>query len=267
MTKYSYMIFEPLSSQEPNRLRASLEQIAQCGYEGAELNLVHPTAVELGTLEAWLRDLDLVIPSFLTGAVYSSDCCMASKEAGARRRAVEHLFDCLETAARFGAIIVVGLLQGQRSDESDTQTAHRRIVDCLREIGTRAVDMGVGVVIEPINHLQVGFNHSVAEVRGLVRDVGCSAVQPMVDTIHMNIEEKSVVEPILDCGAELGHVHLCESNGALLGSGHVDFRAVLEALNTVEYTGFASVKDYRSPDLAKSARSCLRFLQSVEKPS
>ena len=267
MAKYSYMIFEPLSSLEPEQLRANLEQIAECGYEGVELNLVQPTAVDLETLESWLRDLGLVIPSFLTGAVYGSDCCMASPELGARRRAVEHLFDCLETAARFGAIIVVGLLQGQRSDESNTQTAHQRIVDCLREVGTRAVEMGVGVVIEPINHLQVGFNHSVAEVRGLINDVGCAAVRPMVDTIHMNIEEKSVVQPILDCGNELGHVHLCESNGALLGSGHVDFRAVLEALNTVEYRRFASVKDYRSPDLAKSARSSLRFLHSAEKAS
>lgn len=264
MTKYSYMIFKPLSVQEPDSLRAALEQISECGYEGVELNLAHPAAVDLGTLDSWLRDLGLVIPSFLTGAVYSNDCCMSSKDAGTRRRAVEHLFACLESAARFGALLVVGLLQGQRSDENDTQTANRRITDCLREVGARAVDAGVRVVIEPINHLQVGFNHSVAEVRELVNAVGCEAVQPMVDTIHMNIEEKSVVQPIMDCGAELGHVHLCESNGALLGSGHVDFHAVLKALEAVEYNGFASVKDYRSPDLAHSARSCLRFLRDLE---
>jgi sugar phosphate isomerase/epimerase len=264
MTKYSYMIFEPLSVKEPGALRADLEKIASCGYEGVELNLLHPTAVALDTLESWLRDLDLVIPSFLTGAAYRDGCCMSSKDSGARRRAVEHLFDCLETAARFGAILVVGLLQGQRSDESDTQTANRRIADCLREVGTRAVDAGVRVVIEPINHLQVGFNHSVAEVRSLVSEVGSTAVRPMADTIHMNIEEKSVVQPILDCGAELGHVHLCESNGALLGSGHIDFRAVMKALDAVEYEGFASVKDYRSPDLASSARICLEFLRNLE---
>ena len=267
MTKYSYMIVEPLTDLEPARLRANLEQIAACGYEGVELNLVQPTAVDLGTLELWLRDLGLVVPSFLTGAAYGSDCCMASKNASARRRAVEHLFECLETAARFGAIIVVGLLQGQRSDESSPQRAHQRIVDCLREIGARAADLGVGAVIEPINHLQVGFNHSVAEVRRLVGEVGCAAVRPMVDTIHMNIEEKSVVQPILDCGPELGHVHLCESNGSRLGSGHVDFKAVLDALNRVEYGAFASVKDYRSPDLSESARSCWRYLQSVEQSS
>ena len=61
----------------------------------------------------------------------------------------------------------------------------------------------------------------------------------MLDTIHMNIEERSLTEPIYRCGESLGHVHLCESNGGVFGRGHIDFKSVLQALKSVGYQGFA----------------------------
>jgi D-psicose/D-tagatose/L-ribulose 3-epimerase len=104
----------------------------------------------------------------------------------------------------------------------------------------------VGLVMEPVNHLQVGFNTTVAEVRAMVARVGSPRLRPMVDTLHMNIEERSLVEPIHALGADLGHVHLCETNGGIFGSAHIDFAAVLRALDDIGYTGFIAVKVYRN---------------------
>jgi len=70
-------------------------------------------------------------------------------------------------------------------------------------------------------------------------------VKPMVDTLHINIEETSLTQPIYDCGGALRHVHLCESNGGVFGSGSIDFGAVLRVLDDIGYAGFASVKVYR----------------------
>ena len=85
----------------------------------------------------------------------------------------------------------------------------------------------------------------------------------MVDTIHLNIEERSLTQPILDCGPALRHVHLCENNGALFGTGHIDFAAVGRALNQIGYDGFASVKVYRHPDLQTAARESIDYLRRV----
>lgn len=64
----------------------------------------------------------------------------------------------------------------------------------------------------------------------------------MVDTIHMNIEETSLTEPIHACGESLRHVHLCESNGGRLGSGNVAFRSVLAALRAIQYSYSEALK-------------------------
>ena len=90
-----------------------------------------------------------------------------------------------------------------------------------------------------------------------IADIGLPAVKPMVDTVHLNIEERSLVEPIRACGRQLRHVHLCESNAGRFGTGHIDFKAVRGALEEIGYDGFASVKVYRQVEFDEAARSSI----------
>jgi sugar phosphate isomerase/epimerase len=84
----------------------------------------------------------------------------------------------------------------------------------------------------------------------------------MVDTVHLNIEEKSLTQPIYDCGAELRHVHLCESNGGLFGTGHMAFGPILQALDDIGYNHFGSVKVYRRATMVEAARRSIEYLRS-----
>ncbi len=264
MTRYSYIVIEPLSSFGPgDRLQGILSLLRDCGYAGVELNLTKPTGVDLDRLERWLSDLDLVVPSFLTGDAYGEGLCLSSPDLSVRQRTVERLIGYLDVAQRFDAILVVGLLQGLRSDEPDPDVANPRITECLREVAAAAEEKKREIVIEPVNHLQVGFNNSVGEVLDLIKAVGSPAVKPMVDTIHMNIEEASLLEPIRRCGDRLRHVHLCESNGSLFGTGNVDFGSVLKSLDEINYQQFASVKIYRGASLQEAAPSSIEYLRKV----
>jgi sugar phosphate isomerase/epimerase len=266
MVRYSYILVDPLSSfGSEDDIRRALALLRDCGYAGVEINLTEPLGVAPERLKGWLAELGLVVPAFLTGAAYSEGLCLSSPDQTIRGEAVRRLVRYVEIGQEFNAILVIGLMQGLPSDEPDVDVANRRIVECLRKVADAAEDRRVKMVIEPVNHLQVGFNNSVAEVLRLIERVKSSSVRPMVDTIHLNIEEKSLVQPILDCGSDLGHIHLCESNGSLFGSGNIDFRSVLKALGDIDYDGFASVKVYRRATLEVAARSSIEFLRSLRR--
>ena len=263
MIKLSYIMVDPLSTlgSDAEVLRA-FTFLKECGYEGVELHVTDPMGVKLSDLHKWTDELGLKIPSFLTGDAYHDGLCLSSPDAAVRTKAVQRLIQYLDVGAEFGAILVVGLMQGLRSDEPDPAVANQRIADCLRSVAEVAEQKLVELVIEPVNHLQVGFNNTVAEVRQLIKNIGSPAMRPMVDTVHMNIEEASLTQPILDCGPELRHVHLCESNGGRFGSGHVNFRKVWQTLDEIGYDGFASVKVYREP-LQVGARTAIEYLQQM----
>jgi sugar phosphate isomerase/epimerase len=261
MTRLSYLVLPRLTAfKSPDQFSHLLRHVRECGYDGVELNITEPFGIEPGLLEEMIGEIGLAIPSFLTGEAYADGLCLSSPDASIRRRTVERLIRYVDVAARFHAVLVVGLLQGLRRDEPDPNVANRRIAEGLKQVAEAAGAKGVDLVIEPVNHLQVGFNNTVAEVQSLIAAIGSPAVRPMVDTIHLNIEERSLTDPILDCGKSLRHVHLCESNGGPFGTGHVDFMAVDRALNQIGYTGFASVKVYRQSDLATAVRESIDYL-------
>lgn len=263
MNHLSYMLIDPPSGWGRS-IDDTFRFIRSIGYDGVELNLTLELAGLLDDVDDAARVNDLPVVSLLTGAAYEEGLCLSAPDASIRDRTVERLVENMETAKRFGAILVVGLLQGLRSDEPDTETANARIVSGLQRVGREAEARGVDIVIEPVNHLQAGFNNSVGEVLRLIRDTGSTAFHPMVDTIHMNIEETSLVQPIHDCGARLRHVHLCESHGGLPGTGRIDFAAVLDALEGVGYPHFASVKVYRKAGLRDAVERSMAFFKGLK---
>lgn len=262
--RWSFILLERLASfASSEQLRRRLALLRHCGYDGVELNLTEPFGPDEGRLRRWLEDEGLAVPSFLTGEAYSEGLCLSAVDAEVRKRTVARLQRYVAVAQRFRAKLVVGLLQGTRRDEPDPAVAHARIVDGLSRVTETARAHGVDVVLEPVNHLQVGFHNSVGEVLALCREIGSPALHPMVDTIHLNIEEASLTAPILACGSALRHVHLCESNGGPFGSGHIDFAAALHALRQIEYSGYASVKVYRNATFEQAARDSLQFLLAL----
>lgn len=260
MFRYSYIIIDFSKIED---LQATFALLKSCGYAGVELNLTPSVLNRLDEIEGTIAGDGLVVPALLTGAAYEDGLCLSSPDPKIRELTVERLKSYLDVASRFNAILVVGLLQGLRSDEADPVVANQRIAACLHDVGLTALGAGVEIVIEPVNHLQVGFNNSLAEVQRLIAEIDVPVFKPMLDTIHMNIEETSLTEPVHRCGTSLGHVHLCESNAGLFGTGRIDFKSVLDALNSVGYEGFASVKVYRNASLEEAIRSSIEFLRAL----
>ena len=54
----------------------------------------------------------------------------------------------------------------------------------------------------------------------------------LLDTFHMNIEERSLGDAIRAAGARLGHFHTCENDRGAPGSGHVPWEEVAAACAT-----------------------------------
>ena len=262
MAKLSYILVDPLASLgDLDALETVFRFLRDLGYRGVEFNL---TASDLAKADGLLRlveRIDFPVVSFLTGANYFGEgLCLSSPRDDVRRQAVDRLLECTATAARFDAVLVVGQMQGFRSDESDVELAESRIQDGLRQVAEAAERHGSTIVVEPVNHLQCGFHNSLAAVMRLTERIGSRKLKPMLDSFHMNIEEQSMQAPIQRVGKDLGHFHLCESTGGLLGSGHLDFRAILGDLDAVDYSGYVSVKVYREPwELA--ARSSMEYLR------
>jgi sugar phosphate isomerase/epimerase len=258
--KLSFILCEPVT--DVGELERRMAKLASLGYHGVELTASHPLPYSTEDVIALTHKHRLPVVSLLSGWSYPNEnLCLASPRDDVRRRAVERLTEYVRHAACLDAVLVVGLMQGLRSDEPDGARANRRIETCLRPVADTAAGLGTTVVLEPVNHLQVGFNHTAAESAAMVERVGSPGLSYMLDTIHMNIEERSIVDTIRAHGRTIRHFHLCETNGGPLGTGSLDFPRVLATLTESCYSHFVSVKVYRHADWEEAAQGAIGFLR------
>ena len=92
----------------------------------------------------------------------------------------------------------------------------------LKELATYAGDRGVVLCVEPLNRFETSFLNLASQAIELVDRVDSPGCGMLLDTFHMNIEERSIGDAIRAAGKRLKHLHACENDRGAPGTGHID---------------------------------------------
>jgi sugar phosphate isomerase/epimerase len=263
--KFSYVLPDPGSYRDWAEFDADLACMKRAGYDAVELQIADPAEFDEERVRRSLSAVGYAMCAFQSGSTYySRHNCLCTPDEAVRRRTIDLLRSFVDLAARWKAVIVFGSLQGRRSDEPDGAAGAARIRQAIDEVGRHATDQGVTLAFEPVTHSEVGFHNTIAEVADLVRGLRLPGVRMMVDTYHMNIEEKDMLAPLADVRDILAHVHLSETNRGVLGAGHWPTAAFLGELRRIGYPGYCSVGVYNTPrPRHESIQSCMAAIRSA----
>ncbi len=116
------------------------------------------------------------------------------------------------------------------------------LVEGLTELGHHAGELGVMVLLEPLNRYEDHMLNTLAAAAELSSSVGLDSVKVMGDLFHMNVEEDDLANSIRRAGEVLAHVHVADSNREHPGTGHVDFAAALTALQDIGFDGYMAME-------------------------
>jgi D-psicose/D-tagatose/L-ribulose 3-epimerase len=128
------------------------------------------------------------------------------------------------------------------------------LVENLSELADFAADFDVILCVEPLNRFETSFINLVTQVIEVVDRVDHPSCRIMLDTFHMNIEEKSLGDAIRTAGSRLVHLHSCENDRGAPGSGNVDWPGVAQALKDINYEGPIVIESF-TPDVKSIARA------------
>ncbi|MDQ6666042.1 MAG: sugar phosphate isomerase/epimerase, partial [Acidobacteriota bacterium] len=223
---------------------ALLPRIKAAGFDGVEVPLFRPSEFAVADIRRGLADngLECTICSVLTGGLN-----MISDDAAVRARTRTHMEDCVKSAAEVGAKIIagplyspVGLLPGRRRNANEWNWA----VDCYRAIGPVLAGYDVTIAIEPLNRFETYFLNTAEDAVRLCDEIDHPNVGILFDTFHANIEEKDIAKAYRTVGKHLKHVHACENDRGIPGTGHVEWPAVFQALRDMRYDGWLTIESF-----------------------
>ena len=244
-------------------LDANLAHIACLGYDGVELAIRDPKLVDLDDLERLVRKHNLVVPAIGTGQAWGEEgLSFTDPDPSVRRAAIERAKSHVPVAARFHAVIIIGLLRGIVRSGVDHAQAMSWLIEALRECSDAARPHGIRLALEPINRYETTLINNAAQGLELIERVGASNFGLLLDTFHMNIEEPNIQDSIKQTGERIFHFHVADSNRWYPGAGHLDFKSILDALFATGYTGFVSGEFMPMPDAATGARNAIKHLRA-----
>ncbi len=100
--------------------------------------------------------------------------------------------------------------------------------------------------MEPLNRFETSFLNLTSQCVDVVDRVDSSACKILLDTFHMNIEEKSLGDAIRLAGNRLGHFHACGNDRGAPSPGNIRWNEVVGALRDVGYDGPLVIESFTS---------------------
>ena len=234
------------------------------GYDAVEIAIRDPKSFPVKVLEKAMREFDMEISAIGTGMAYLTEgLSLSHNDREIREKAIKRLKEHLEVAHLIDTIVIVGLIRGKAEGRKNALELFK---DSMKKVCEFAVSKNVHIVIEPLNRYESDILNTAEETVEFIESIKCENLGLLLDTFHMNIEEKDPVESIMKSKKWLKHFHVADSNRWAPGFGHIDFKAIFQALKDINYKGFITVESIPKPENAKKAAACaIEFLRRIEK--
>jgi D-psicose/D-tagatose/L-ribulose 3-epimerase len=188
-----------------------------------------------------------------------------------RKNGMSYVRHCIDAAQTMGAPNVCGPLYsavGRTWQATDDE--RKRDVDLLvaqlRELAKYAGDRGVGLGVEPLNRFETSFLNLTSQAIEVVDRVDHPGCGLLLDTFHMNIEERSIGDAIRAAGKRMRQLHACENDRGAPGSGHVPWPEVAAACKDVGFNGPFVIESFTNKvkSIARAAAIWRKFAETQD---
>ena len=242
------------------KLVENLARIKTLGFDGVELAIRDPALIDVTSLMSLLKEHRLPVSAIGTGQAYVEErLSFTDPREEVRQKAIQRIKAHAKLAELFDAIVIIGLIRGKRDSELDAEITEEWLVHALRACASD--NAGVRFAIEPVNRYESNLVNTARSGMDLLEKVDKKNVGLLLDTFHMNIEERSITESVKLVGDLLFHVHVADSNRWYPGAGHIDFPSIFEILDEIGYNGYVSAEILPLPDSDVAASKTIEYLQ------
>jgi 5-keto-L-gluconate epimerase len=258
-TKFGPLLFS-------GNLDEGLKNAKAMGYQGVELSLLDSKNVDQKWLLARLNELNLKVYAIATGQSYYTDgYSLYSTEENKKLNAIERIKGHIDIASKLGSMVIIGGVRGKLSEsgenrESEEAKGKLALAECLKF----AAKKNVILLIEPINRYETNLINTLQEGIKLIEELGVDNLKLLPDTFHMNIEEKSIEESLLESKPYIGYIHFADSNRHAPGFGHLNFKKILSSLMKMNYKEVIGVEILPKPDDCIAAKHAINYIRLLE---
>lgn len=248
----TFLFASPFTNRDTRLFR----QFRRWGFDSVEIAIEDPGHINPALVKRELDRHGLVCGSVAGCFGPGRDLRGSPTE---QKAAMTYVLALLDQMTVLGCPTLIGPLYSSVGRASAVPPAEykrqwRSVVKNLRPLCACAGNRRQQICLEPLNRYETDFINTCQQALQMIHDAGSPALKLMLDTFHMNIEEKSLADAIRQAGRHLGHFHACGSGRGTPGKDHTDWKSIARALKGIRYDGDIVIESF-TPDVKVIARA------------
>lgn len=229
-----------------NESVALFPKFKQWGFDSVEIALEDASHIDAKLVKKALDDNDLVCGSICAAMGPDRDL---RGDATQQKNASDYIKGILDVMVVLDCPVLVGPLYSSvgRAEPVEREEYKRQwatVVKNLKPLCEYAGSLNKKLAIEPLNRYETDFINTAEQALQLVNDINHDAATILLDSYHMNIEEKDSAKAILKTGKKLGHFHACGCDRGTPGNDHINWKDIAAALKEVGYKESAVIESF-----------------------
>tara|TARA_Y100001970_G_C14238887_1_gene863654 strand:+ start:1956 stop:2792 length:837 start_codon:yes stop_codon:yes gene_type:complete len=218
-----------------------IKRLSKFGYEGIEL-VGEPDWYNFNEVNKINNDYGIKVNSICS--IFTQERDLIHPDQSMRQKAIDYCKSISDMAAEINSdtMIVapspVGKVEALGSKEDEMNWA----IDSVQKVGENAHSVNVNISIEPWNRYETYFINRLEQAEEILDNLSLSNAGIHGDTFHMSIEEVNIADAYRAMGSKLNHCHMADSNRAAPGTGHTDFKPILQALKDINFKGYITME-------------------------
>ena len=221
-----------------------LDYAREIGFDSMDVNLRNTEFELTGTLRKRAEKLGLVLTG---GGSLPKTKELVSPEKSKRSEAVEYMKELVRKAYELGIEVYHGLIYatgGVFTGKSPTKEELGYAVEGIKEVAQYAGKYGVMLGLETANRYETYLVNTVEGLLKMLDEINEPNVGLLLDTYHMNIEEKDLYKSIVSAKGRTIHFHVNENDRGTPGTGHIPWDDVFNGLKDIGYDRVISIESF-----------------------
>jgi D-psicose/D-tagatose/L-ribulose 3-epimerase len=233
-----------------------VDKLQALGFDLIEVAVEDPQLVDVPALKQAAADAGLGV--VMCGA-FGPERNLSSLQASERAAAQDYLQWMIDAAAETGSPVVCGPMYSavgkpRLPEAADREREWELAVNGLQSMCSYAAERGVKLAFEPLNRFENDMINVVDQGLKLIAEVGAPNLGFHLDTFHMHLEEKDSAAAVRRAGNRVFHVHACENDRGIPGSGQVNWSGIFQALDEIGYDAQVVIESF-TPKVKSIARA------------
>ena len=219
-----------------NRTLELMDRAKAMGFDILEICIEDPETIDVPATRAKAAETGIGVT--ICGA-FGPSRNVSSEDAAVRGEGLDYLKRCIDFAEGLGSPSVCGPMYSavgvtQLLDKPARQAQWDRAAGSLRLAAAYANERGIKLAIEPLNRFETDLINTVDQGLRLVDDIAAPNVGLLLDTFHMNIEEKDIPAAIGRAAGRIVEFHSCSNDRGTPGEDHLPWPRIVEALKAAD---------------------------------